>query len=162
VETQRNRGYNLCWAHPHNSAKSLISIARAPVPSSCCINNFHHLCITLFYCNTPMLASGIKGMHIQLRFGSGLHGSAFMRRRLGCPVCLQRGAPSQFRSISITEDPILLPSRCSNASSICARGIEMCAGCLFLRINPHFLKAGLILILSLSFSRRGPILSLTH
>ena len=54
------------------------------------------MCRILFYCNTPMLASGIKGMRIQLRFGSGLHGSAFMRRRLGCPVCLQRGAPPQF------------------------------------------------------------------
>ena len=45
-----------------------------------------------------MLASGIKGMHIQLRFESELHGSAFMRRRLGCPVCLQRGAPPPVHS----------------------------------------------------------------
>jgi hypothetical protein len=51
----------------------------------------------LFYRNTPMLESGIKGMRIQLGFGSELPGSAFMRRRLGCPVCLQRGAPPPFR-----------------------------------------------------------------
>ena len=49
-----------------------------------------------FYRNTPMLASGIKGMRIQLRFGSELLGSSFMRRRLECPACLHRGAPPQF------------------------------------------------------------------
>jgi hypothetical protein len=46
-----------------------------------------------------MLASGIKGKRIQLRFGSELPGSIFMRRRLGCPVCLQRGAPPPFHFI---------------------------------------------------------------
>ena len=45
-----------------------------------------------------MLASGIKGMRIQLGFGSEFPGSAFMRRRLGCPVCLQRGALPTFHS----------------------------------------------------------------
>jgi hypothetical protein len=54
--------------------------------------------LALFYRNTPMLASGIKGKRIQLRFGSELPGSIFMRRRLGCPVCLQRGAPPPFHS----------------------------------------------------------------
>jgi hypothetical protein len=55
--------------------------------------------LLLFYRNTPMLASGIKGMRIQLRFGSELPGSVFMRRRLGCPVSLLRGAPPPFHSV---------------------------------------------------------------
>ena len=49
-----------------------------------------------FYRNTPMLASGIKGMRIQLRKGSDLFSTIFMRRRLACPACLQRGAPPPF------------------------------------------------------------------
>ena len=37
--------------------------------------------------NTPQLAAtGIKGIRIQLRLGSALPGSIFMRRRLGCPA----------------------------------------------------------------------------
>jgi hypothetical protein len=37
--------------------------------------------------NTPQLAAtGIKGIRIQLRLGSALLGSIFMRRRLGCPA----------------------------------------------------------------------------
>jgi hypothetical protein len=36
--------------------------------------------------NTPQLAAtGIKGMRIQLRFGSAQRGSIFMRRGLACP-----------------------------------------------------------------------------
>jgi hypothetical protein len=78
------------------------SCTRAPEPLSRPIRLCHTspnkkiIIKILFYLNTPMLASGIKGMRIQLRFGSELPGSAFMRRRLGCPVCLQRGAPPRF------------------------------------------------------------------
>jgi hypothetical protein len=50
-----------------------------------------------FYRSTPMLASGIKGMRIQLRFGSAYPGSTFMRRRLGCPTACCAGAPLPFR-----------------------------------------------------------------
>jgi 5S rRNA maturation endonuclease (ribonuclease M5) len=46
-----------------------------------------------------MLASGIKGIRIQLRFGSAQLGSVFMRRRLGCPASLLRGAPPPFHSL---------------------------------------------------------------
>ncbi|MGB7544511.1 MAG: hypothetical protein WBL92_02805 [Methanothrix sp.] len=60
------------------------------------LGNRHFFFEDLFLKNTPMLASGIKGMRIQLRFGSELPGSIFMRRRLGCPFCLQRDAPPPF------------------------------------------------------------------
>jgi hypothetical protein len=50
----------------------------------------------LFYRNTPMLASGIKGMRVQLGKGSDRYSISFMRRRLACPACLQRGAPPPF------------------------------------------------------------------
>jgi hypothetical protein len=42
--------------------------------------------IFYFYHNTPMLASGIKGMLIQLRKGSDLFSTIFMRRRCSCPA----------------------------------------------------------------------------
>jgi hypothetical protein len=37
-----------------------------------------------FYRNTPMLASGIKGMRVQLGNGSDRDSISFMQRRLGC------------------------------------------------------------------------------
>jgi len=43
-----------------------------------------------------MLASGIKGIRIQLRKGSDRFSTIFMRRRLACSACLQRGAAPQF------------------------------------------------------------------
>ena len=42
--------------------------------------------IVLFYGNTPMLASGIKGIRVQLENGSDQYSSA----------CFQRGAPPPF------------------------------------------------------------------
>ena len=49
-----------------------------------------------FYRNTLMLASGIKGIRVQLGIESDPSSTIFMRRRLGCPVCLQRGASPPF------------------------------------------------------------------
>ena len=43
-----------------------------------------------------MLASGIKGIRVQLGIESDPSSTIFMRRRLGCPVCLQRGASPPF------------------------------------------------------------------
>jgi len=54
-----------------------------------------------FYRNTPMLASGIKGMRIQLRDRSGRFSAIFMRRHLACPAACCAGEPSQFH-FSIT------------------------------------------------------------
>ena len=62
-----------------------------------------------------MLASGIKGMRIRLRFGSELPGSAFMRLRLGCPVCLQRGAPPLFHFLEKSSDGISFQDLRENA-----------------------------------------------
>jgi len=45
-----------------------------------------------------MLASGIKGIRVQLGIESDPSSTIFMRRRLGCPVCLQRGASPPFHS----------------------------------------------------------------
>jgi hypothetical protein len=53
-----------------------------------------------FYRNTSMLASGIRGIRVQLRDGSDRLSTLFMRRRLGCLVCLLRGAPPPFHSVS--------------------------------------------------------------
>jgi hypothetical protein len=54
---------------------------------------------SLFYSNTPMLASGIKCIRVQLRNGSDRYSAVSMRRRLACPACLQRGAPPPFDCI---------------------------------------------------------------
>jgi len=47
-----------------------------------------------------MLASGIKACSIQHGFGSPYLESIFMRRRLGCPVCLHRCASSPCALLS--------------------------------------------------------------
>ena len=42
------------------------------------------------------LHTGIKGIRVQFRDGSVTLDTVFMRRRLACPACLQRGAPPSF------------------------------------------------------------------
>jgi hypothetical protein len=49
--------------------------------------------VIIFYRNIPMLVSGIKSMRIQLGNGLVRYSTIFMRRRLACSVCLQRGVP---------------------------------------------------------------------
>ena len=52
-----------------------------------------------FYSNTTMLAPGIKGIRIQLEFGSELPGSTFMRRRTPLQVDGASKALPPFHSL---------------------------------------------------------------
>jgi len=56
-----------------------------------------------------MLASGIKGIRVQLGIESDPSSTIFMRRRLGCPVCLQRGASPPFHSVFRKPPGLIIP-----------------------------------------------------